>query len=142
MRTREVRHEKPLRAPSSTPAATRRCLGGGSATPATWLAWFVFLRALFGLPMSEESSSCSALHRPREPPAGERDEVRPIPGRRGGQSIVLALVAVFLLVHGIGRSISPGRARHCHGDRCRQEQARVIDPSPPLCSRACRKSAH
>jgi hypothetical protein len=63
----------------------------------TWRAWFVFLRALFGLPMSAEDL---ALYRQctgrDEPPEGGTREAWLCCGRRAGKSFLLALVAVFL----------------------------------------------
>jgi hypothetical protein len=64
---------------------------------ATWRAWFSFLRALFGLPMSADDlplfQQCTGrddLH-----PGGFR-EAWLVVGRRGGKSFVLALIAVYL----------------------------------------------
>ena len=63
----------------------------------TWRAWFVFLRALFGLPMSADDL---ALYRQctgrDDPPPGGAREAWLVVGRRGGKSMVLALIAVFL----------------------------------------------
>jgi hypothetical protein len=63
----------------------------------TWAAWFTFLRALFGLTMTEEDLSLYARCTGRsEPPVGGVREAWLIVGRRGGKSLTLALVAVFL----------------------------------------------
>jgi hypothetical protein len=63
----------------------------------TWRAWFVFLRALFGLPMTADDlalyKQCTGRD---EPPAGGAREAWLVVGRRGGKSMVLALIAVFL----------------------------------------------
>lgn len=65
--------------------------------PDTWLAWFVFLKALFGLPMSDSDRSLFRQCTGRDvPPAGGVREAWLVVGRRGGKSIVLALIAVFL----------------------------------------------
>jgi phage terminase large subunit-like protein len=65
--------------------------------PVTWAAWFAFLRALFGLPMSEAErrmfETCTGL---REPPVRGSQEAWLICGRRSGKSFALALIAVFL----------------------------------------------
>jgi hypothetical protein len=64
---------------------------------ATWSAWFAFLRALFGLPMSAEDLDLFRRCTSRaEPPADGAREAWLICGRRAGKSFVLALVAVFL----------------------------------------------
>ena len=63
----------------------------------TWRAWFVFLRALFGLPMSADDLALYKECTGREdPPAGGAREAWLVVGRRGGKSMVLALIAVFL----------------------------------------------
>jgi hypothetical protein len=69
--------------------------------PETWRAWFVFLRALFGLPMSEVDRQLFERCTGRAAPIGLDEawrEVWLIVGRRGGKSLILALVAVFLAV--------------------------------------------
>jgi hypothetical protein len=67
--------------------------------PVTWRAWFVFLRVLFGLPMSEADRTLYAACTGRAAaPAGGFREAWLICGRRGGKSMILALVAVFLAV--------------------------------------------
>jgi hypothetical protein len=65
--------------------------------PATWRAWFAFLRALFGLPMADDDRTIFKQCTGRDlPPAGGFRESWLIVGRRGGKSIILALIAVFL----------------------------------------------
>jgi hypothetical protein len=64
----------------------------------TWRAWFTFLRALFALPMPDGADRdlyrrCTGRD---EPPAARVREAWLVVGRRGGKSMVLALVAVFL----------------------------------------------
>jgi Phage Terminase len=65
--------------------------------PATWRAWFVFLRAVFALPMSEDDwalfKQCTG--RDDRPQAGFT-EAWLVVGRRGGKSLMLALIACFL----------------------------------------------
>src|SRR5258707_15849462 len=65
--------------------------------PATWAAWFSFLRALFGLAMGAGDLDifrrCTGLE---VPPAGGVTESWLVVGRRGGKSMVLAIIAVFL----------------------------------------------
>ncbi|WP_414899352.1 hypothetical protein [Rhizobium cremeum] len=65
--------------------------------PETYQAWFAFLAALFGLPMTEEQAEIYRRHTGREELPGEpSEEAWLIIGRRGGKSFVMALVAVFL----------------------------------------------
>jgi len=63
----------------------------------SWVAWRAFLKALFGLPLSEPEAviyrACTAR---TEPPLAAFTEAALIVGRRGGKSRVLALIAVFL----------------------------------------------
>jgi hypothetical protein len=63
----------------------------------TWQAWLVFLRALFGLSMSEGDRALYERCTGRsDTPAGGVREAWLVVGRRGGKSMVLALIAVFL----------------------------------------------
>lgn len=63
----------------------------------TWRGWFVFLRALFGLPMAADDRALYKQCTGRdEPIAGGAREAWLVVGRRGGKSMVLALIAVFL----------------------------------------------
>jgi hypothetical protein len=65
--------------------------------PATWRAWSVFLKALFGLRMGKRERELFRQCTGREdPPAGGAREAWLVCGRRAGKSFVLALVAVFL----------------------------------------------
>src|SRR5215475_793903 len=67
--------------------------------PATWVCWCVFLSVLFGLAIDpawleifRQCTGRSAL------PAGGFNEAWLCVGRRGGKSLILALIAVFLAV--------------------------------------------
>lgn len=66
-------------------------------SPETWIAWFAFLAALFGLPMTPEQlviyRECTGR---TEPPEAVATEAWLDCGRRAGKSFILALVAVFL----------------------------------------------
>jgi hypothetical protein len=67
--------------------------------PATWVYWSVFLSALFGLPLDPASLEIFTQCTGRSAsPLSAFTEAWLIVGRRGGKSIVLALVAVFLAV--------------------------------------------
>lgn len=65
----------------------------------TWASWFAFLAALFGLPLSDSDLSlfrqCTGRDRPR---AEGYTEAWLAVGRRGGKSLILATIAVFLAV--------------------------------------------
>lgn len=65
--------------------------------PKTWAAWRVFLAALFGLPMTDEQlavyKECTGR---TEPPAEAAAEGWLQVGRRGGKSLNMALIAVYL----------------------------------------------
>jgi hypothetical protein len=65
--------------------------------PESFNAWFAFLAALFGLPMTEEQFAIYQKHTGRkEAPTEANSEAWLVIGRRGGKSFVSALVAVFL----------------------------------------------
>jgi hypothetical protein len=67
--------------------------------PATWLYWTVFLAALFGLPLDPAELEIFTRCTGRSAPLlGGFIEAWLIVGRRGGKSIILALIAVFLAV--------------------------------------------
>jgi hypothetical protein len=78
------------------PQIWRKWLG---EDPRTWAAWFAFLRCLFGLTVSKAElkvfRACTGRTTPR---AGGYLEATLIIGRRGGKSLVLALIAVYLAV--------------------------------------------
>jgi hypothetical protein len=65
--------------------------------PSTWRAWFVFLRAMFGLPMTEDDWALFKQCTGRDDrPIDGFTEAWLVVGRRGGKSLMLALIAVFL----------------------------------------------
>jgi hypothetical protein len=64
---------------------------------ATWSSWFVFLRALFGLPLASHELPLFRQCTGRDaPPTITAKEGWLICGRRSGKSFMLALVAVYL----------------------------------------------
>jgi hypothetical protein len=66
-------------------------------TGATWLPWGAFLAALFGLPLDDAALAIYRHHTGRvTAPLAAFTEACVVVGRRGGKSIMLALVAVFL----------------------------------------------
>jgi hypothetical protein len=63
----------------------------------TWASWFVFLRALFGLPLASHELPLFRQCTGRDaPPTAVAKEGWLICGRRSGKSFMLALIAVFL----------------------------------------------
>ena len=67
--------------------------------PTTWAAWCVFLAALFGLPLEPAQSEVFRQCTGRTAPlAAGHVEAWLTVGRRGGKSIILALIAVYLAV--------------------------------------------
>ena len=68
-------------------------------TTGTWGAWFAFLRVLFALPLTEADRAIVAECTGRtEPPRDPVTEAWLVVGRRGGKSLILAVIAVFLAV--------------------------------------------
>ncbi len=67
--------------------------------PTTWVVWGVFLSVLFGLPIDPAAlgvfSQCTGR---TLAPANSFSEAWLVVGRRGGKSIILALIAVYLAV--------------------------------------------
>ena len=67
--------------------------------PADWQAWQSFLQAMFGLPMDADARETFERHTARsEPHPGGYQEAWLIVGRRGGKSLMMATMAVYLAV--------------------------------------------
>jgi len=65
---------------------------------ATWRAWLVFLRAAYGLPLSDDDRACFQRHTGRteyRPPPGGWPEVVCVVGRQSGKTRIAATVAAF-----------------------------------------------
>jgi hypothetical protein len=63
----------------------------------TWMAWFVVLKVMFGLPLDGAETDIFRRHTGRTNPApGGYFDLSLIVGRRGGKSLILALTAAFL----------------------------------------------
>lgn len=94
----------------------------------SWAAWFVFLRALFGLPMdAQELSIFHQLTGRVEPPAGQAPEAWLVIGRRGGKSFIVALIAVFLACfRDYAQHLAPGERGTVMVIAADRKQARVI----------------
>ncbi len=94
----------------------------------TWRSWFVFLRALFGLPMDEDARQLfeQCTGRPT-PPSGGTQEAWLVCGRRSGKSLILALVAVFLAAfNDWGIYLAPGERGTVMVLATERRQARVL----------------
>ena len=64
---------------------------------ASWASWFVFLRVMFGLPLDEAGLELFKRCTGRSAPSpGGYLEASLICGRRGGKSLILGLIAVYL----------------------------------------------
>jgi hypothetical protein len=94
----------------------------------TWMAWFVVLKALFGLRMDKGELALFNLHTGRErPPNQPLKELWCIIGRRGGKSFIAALVAVFLaLFHDYKQYLGPGEVGVVQIVAADRAQAQVI----------------
>jgi hypothetical protein len=94
----------------------------------TWAAWFVFLRALFGLPLAPHQlplyRECTGRDTPPTAPASEGWLIC---GRRSGKSFMLALVAVYLAAfHSYRQYLAPGERGVVLVVASDRKQARVI----------------
>ena len=94
----------------------------------TWLAWFVFLKALFALSMSAQELAlyqrCTGRTTAPTTPASEGWL---IVGRRGGKSFIVALIAVFLACfRDYSRHLAPGERATIMVVATDRKQARVI----------------
>jgi hypothetical protein len=96
--------------------------------PATWQPWRAFLAALFGLPLSDDALALYQQCTGRTaPPTGGYREASLVVGRRGGKSMVLAIIAVFLAVFRDWRPfLSPGERGTIKVLAVDRRQARVI----------------
>jgi hypothetical protein len=65
--------------------------------PSSWTAWWAFLAALFVLPLDDDGLKLYRRYTGRnDPPTEAAREAWVIVGRRGGKSLIAALVAVYL----------------------------------------------
>ena len=94
----------------------------------TWAAWFAFLAALFGLPMTPEQQEVYRRHTGREGlPGGPFGECWLACGRRSGKSFTLALIAVFLACfRSYSEFLGPGERGTVMVIAADRRQARVI----------------
>ncbi len=94
----------------------------------TWHAWFAFIAALFGLPMTpEQLATYQACTTRTEAPTQPFTEGWLICGRRAGKSFVLALIAVFLACFkSYAEFLGPGERATVMVIATDRRQARVI----------------
>jgi hypothetical protein len=95
---------------------------------ASWIAWRTFLAALFALPMSDAElaifSTCTGR---TDPPSRQAREAWLCVGRRGGKSLALAALAVFVGCFGDFRKyVVPGESLKIPVLAADREQAGVI----------------
>lgn len=93
----------------------------------TWAAWKVFLRGLFALPMSDSDKDIFRKHTGRDPREEAFREAYVIVGRRGGKSLIAALVATFLAAFKTyDDALAPGETGVLAVIAADRRQARVI----------------
>ena len=93
----------------------------------TWAAWFVFLAALFALPMSAEQLAIYQACTGRAAPVARAVEAWLVCGRRAGKSFTLALIAVFLACFSDWRPfLGPGECATIMIIAADRRQARTI----------------
>lgn len=105
-----------------------KLFGAWFRNPESWGAWFVFLKALFGLPMDEaELSIFHALTGRTDAPTQQAAEAWLVIGRRGGKSFIVALIAVYLACfRRYDQYLAPGERGVIMILACDRKQARTI----------------
>jgi hypothetical protein len=106
----------------------------------TWAAWFVFLRALFGLPLAPHQlalfTECTGRTKAPTMPATEAWLVC---GRRAGKSFMLALCAVYLACfHTYRQFLQPGERGVVLIVASDRKQAASFSDTSRRCCLACR----
>ena len=94
----------------------------------SWRAWKVFLAAVFGLPLTKPQLALYQRHTGRKhaPRAPAREAWLPV-GRRGGKSIIAALIAVFLaFFRDYRKFLAPGERATVMVIAADRRQARVV----------------
>jgi hypothetical protein len=103
-------------------------LGSAIKDATTFQSWFAVLKAIFGLPLSEDDAnlyrSCTGRSELPERPFGT---VWLIIGRRGGKSLVMALVATYMALFKDWRPfLSPGERAVILLVAADREQAKIL----------------
>src|SRR5580704_17289052 len=96
--------------------------------PSSWIAWRVFLAALFALPMTAQEEAIYRQHTGRDTlPTAPSTEAWLVVGRRGGKSFIMALVAVYLACFRDYRPhLQPGERATIAVIAADRKQARVV----------------
>jgi len=94
----------------------------------TWNAWFVLLKAVFGLPLNRNDlklyRQCTGRNKPLQ---GVFRELWAVVGRRGGKSFIMSIIAVFLgLFHDFKKYLIAGERGVIQIIAADRAQARVI----------------
>ena len=115
--------------------ARQEIFASAIADPTTFAAWFAFLAALFGLPMSEsEAETFTACTGRVTLPTTPFNEAWLVCGRRAGKSFMMALSAVYLAVFSNYRDFLGAWRTRDHHDRRRRPQAGACRDA--ICARA------
>jgi hypothetical protein len=100
---RSARTKRPAKAESKPPISIidavtdESVFGGWFRDVKSWSAWFAFLKVMFGLPLDENELATFRKHTGRTLPApGGYFDATLVVGRRGGKSLILALIAAYL----------------------------------------------
>jgi len=106
----------------------KRLLGSAIKDPATFQAWYTLLKAIFALPMSDAEAdlfrSCTGRS---ELPEGPFNTAWLVIGRRGGKSLVMALIAVYMALFRDWRPfLAVGERAFVQIVAADREQARII----------------
>lgn len=126
--TRKPATSRPKAIPTIVEAMEDPAIFGPHFKGKTWEPWKAFLKAMFGLPMTEaETDLYKRLTGRTEPPIGQFEEATLIVGRRGGKSRILALVAIYLAAfRNYEPFLSPGEAATVAVLAADRKQARSI----------------
>ncbi len=94
----------------------------------SWAAWIVVIKVVFGIPLDEAELATFHKHTGRNEPApGGYFDATLIVGRRGGKSLILALIAAYLSAFVDWRSfLTGGEAGHIIVVAADRRQAAVI----------------
>jgi len=107
----------------------KRFFAGLFKDPKTWYAWEVYLKALFGLPITDKKEkrlfrSCTGL---RSQPGKRPRESFVICGRRSGKSFISSIIAVYLATFkDWSKTLNPGERGYIFIIANDKAQARII----------------
>jgi hypothetical protein len=103
-----------------------RLLGASLGPVATWLTWFVVLKAAFALSLTDDERKLfAAVAGDRRPPRSRTRELWCLVGRRGGKSRIAALVATYIALFTKPR-LAPGETGVVLVLAASAEQAQVV----------------